>query len=186
MTTVLLLMDFQNGIAGRHSDSDVVDRAAEAAAAARAAGVPVAFVRVAFRPGFPEVADSNRRFSAIAASAGDSFTESAGATQIVEALGRRDDEPIVTKRRISAFAGSDLEVLLRGLNADRLVLSGISTSGVVLSTLRQAADLDFRLTVLADACADGDEEVHRVLTTKVFPMQAEVTTVAAWAASLRD
>src|SRR5690348_17878292 len=47
-----------------------------------------------------------------------------------------------------------------------LVLCGISTSGVVLSTLRQAADLDFGLTVLRDACADADDEVHRVLTEK--------------------
>jgi nicotinamidase-related amidase len=75
-------------------------------------------------------------------------------------------------------------VLLRGLGADELVLTGIATSGVVLSTVRQAADLDYRITVLADACGDADSEVHRVLTEKVFPRQASVTTVADWAASL--
>ena len=64
------------------------------------------------------------------------------------------------------------------------MLTGIATSGVVLSTLRQAADLDFELTVLSDACADRDDEVHRVLTEKVFPRQALVTTVADWASSL--
>jgi nicotinamidase-related amidase len=52
---------------------------------------------------------------------------------------------------------------------------------VVLSTLRQAADLDYQLIVLADVCLDADPEVHRVLTEKVFPLQAEVTTVAQWA-----
>ena len=88
----------------------------------------------------------------------------------------------MTKRRVSAFAGSDLEVLLRGLGAGTLVLTGIATSGVVLSTLRQAADLDYRLVVLADACLDADPEVHRVLAEKVFPRQAEVLTVAQWAA----
>ncbi len=86
---------------------------------------------------------------------------------------------------MSAFACSDLDVLLRGLGADGLVLAGISTGGVVLSTLRQAADLDHRLTVLADACADLDEEVHRVLTGKVFPRQAAVTTTEEWIAALR-
>ena len=50
----------------------------------------------------------------------------------------------------------------------------------MLSTLRQAADLDYGLTVLADACLDADPEVHRVLTEKVFPRQAEVTTIDAW------
>jgi nicotinamidase-related amidase len=81
---------------------------------------------------------------------------------------------------VSAFAGSDLDVVLRGLGAGTLVLAGIATSGVALSTLRQAADLDYRLIVLADACLDADPEVHRVLTEKVFPRQAEVSTVAQW------
>jgi nicotinamidase-related amidase len=53
----------------------------------------------------------------------------------------------------------------------------------VLSTLRQAADLDFGLTVLADGCLDADPEVHRVLMEKVFPHQADVTTVADWIAA---
>jgi nicotinamidase-related amidase len=56
---------------------------------------------------------------------------------------------------------------------------------VVLSPLRQGADLDYRLTVLPDGCLDADPEVHRVLLGKVFPRQAEITSVAEWAASLR-
>jgi nicotinamidase-related amidase len=55
---------------------------------------------------------------------------------------------------------------------------------VWMSTLRQAADLDYRLTVLADGCLDADPEVHRVLLEKFFPRQAEVTTIAAWTAGL--
>jgi nicotinamidase-related amidase len=55
---------------------------------------------------------------------------------------------------------------------------------VVLSTLRQAADLDYRLTVLSDGCYDPDPQVHEVLTGKLFPRQAEVTTVKEWASSL--
>ena len=61
-----------------------------------------------------------------------------------------------------------------------MVLTGIATSGVVLSTLREAADKDYKLTVLADCCADGDDEIHRVLTTKVFPRQADVLLVDEW------
>ena len=55
----------------------------------------------------------------------------------------------------------------------------------MLSTLRQAADLDFRLTVLADGCLDADAEVHRVLTEKVFPVQADVVTVDDWITSIK-
>jgi nicotinamidase-related amidase len=180
-TTVLLVMDVQHGIADRYP-GDVVDRAAEAVGAARGAGVPVIFVRVAFRAGHPEVSAHNRTFAALRDIGG--LLEEA--TPIHPALAPLPGEPIVTKRRVSAFAGSDLDVLLRAREARSLVLCGVATSGVVLSTLRAAADLDFGLTVLRDACADADPEVHRVLLDKVFPRQAEVVDVAAWAAGLGD
>jgi len=115
---------------------------------------------------------------------GEAFTEASPATQIHPALGPRQGEPVVLKKRYSAFSGSDLDVLLRSVGATRLVLSGIATSGVVLSTLREAADRDYELVVLADACFDADEEVHRVLTEKVFPRQADVLTVAQWVSAL--
>lgn len=184
MTTALLLMDFQNGIAGRPGFEPVAEAAAQALDAARSRVIPVVFVRVGFRRGYPEIAASNLAFSAHKAQAGEAMYQDHPSTQIIGRLAPRDDEPVVLKKRISAFAGSDLEPLLRGLGADSLVLGGISTSGVVLSTVRQAADLDFRLTVLADACGDADPEVHRVLTEKVFPRQAEVTTVDGWTETL--
>ena len=181
--SVLLVMDFQHGIVESLANPSVLDAASRAVKAARASQIPVMFVRVAFRPGYPEAAESNPAFAAVAKS-GDAMTEDHPATQVHDALEPRPDEPVVVKRRVSAFSGSDLDVLLRAARADTLVLAGISTSGVVLSTVRQAADLDYRLTVLADACADTDAEVHRVLTEKVFPRQALVTTADEWIASL--
>jgi nicotinamidase-related amidase len=180
---VLLIMDFQEGIVERIGAPSVVEAAGRAVKAARASGIPVMFVRVAFRPGYPEAAQSNRAFGAIS-QAGDAMTQDHPATQVHAALEPLDSEPVIIKRRVSAFSGSDLDVLLRAAGADALVLAGLSTSGVVLSTLRQAADLDYGLTVLADACADNDPEVHRVLTEKVFPRQAIVTTAEDWAGSL--
>ena len=180
---VLLLMDFQHGIVESIADPSVLDAASRAVKAARVSGIPVMFVRVAFRPGYPEAAASNAAFAAMA-ERGDAMTQDHPATQVHASLEPRPDEPVIIKRRVSAFSGSDLDVLLRGAGANALVLGGISTSGVVLSTVRQAADLDYRLTVLADACADPDPEVHRVLTEKVFPKQALVTTADAWIAGL--
>src|SRR5580692_3859040 len=168
--TVLLVMDVQWGIVERFSgDGGYLPRLAGAIDAARAADIPVIYVAVGFRPGYPEVSARNKSFSAVA---------SAGR------FAPGDGDLIVTKRRVSAFAGSDLDVLLRGLGAGTLVLAGIATSGVVLSTLRQAADLDYRLVVLEDGCLDADLEVHQVLTGKVFPRQADVLTVAEWTAQL--
>ena len=184
MTSALLVMDVQQGVVERFGQPGVLDRLTEGLAAARNAGVPVIFVRVAFRPGFPEVSTANRSFSALVSTAGDRFGEDNPATQIHPAVAPRPGEPVVVKKRVSAFTGSDLEVLLRSMNVAELVLTGIATSGVVLSTLREAADRDYQLTVLADACADADEEVHRVLLGKVFPRQATVITTQEWVTNL--
>lgn len=178
----LLVMDVQRGVVDRYaSDGALLERLRQAVDAARAVGMPVIFVRVAFRPGHPEVSSRNRSFAALASRAGPSFGEGDQATLIHPALEVRPEDPVVVKKRVSAFAGSDLEILLRSLGVTHLVLTGIATSGVVLSTLREAADRDYGLTVLSDGCADGDDEVHRVLTEKVFPRQAEVLSVAEWA-----
>ena len=182
-STALLIMDVQQSIVARFTGDDgYLGRLATAITAARAAGVMVGYVTVAFRPGYPEVSERNKSFAAIAGSG--RFTDGDPGTQIPAAVAPAPGEAVVIKRRVSAFAGSDLDVLLRARGTDHLVLAGIATSGVVLSTLRQAADLDYRLTVLADGCLDADPEVHQVLLGKVFPRQAEVTTIADWAASL--
>src|SRR5262249_46394158 len=176
-TTVLLVMDVQRGIVERLAeDPGYLQRLAGAIAAARGAGVPVVYVTIGFRPGHPRIRGRDRALSAAAG-----FPEGAPAAGLHPAVAPGPGDLVVTKRRVSAFTGSDLDVVLRGLGAGTLVLTGIATSGVVLSTLRQAADLDYGLTVLADACLDADPEVHRVLTEKVFPRQAEVSTVAQWA-----
>jgi len=184
MTSALLIMDVQQGVVERFGQPGLLDRLAEGLAAARNAGVPVIFVRVAFRRGFPEVSTNNRSFSTLAGTAGDRFGEDNLATQVHPAVAPRPGEAVVVKKRVSAFTGSDLEVLLRSMNIAELVLTGIATSGVVLSTLREAADRDYQLTVLADACADADEEVHRVLVGKVFPRQATVITTQQWVTNL--
>ncbi len=184
MSEALLVMDMQVGIVERLGDrsAGLLNTVGAALTAARDHGLAVLFVRVAFRDGTPEISTNNKSFSAAALS--QSLGESNPSTQIHPALEVRDGDVIITKRRVSAFAGSDLDVVLRSLAVDSLVLTGIATSGVVLSTTRQAADLDFRLTILHDACADGDDEVHRVLMEKVFPRQASVVTTAQWAAQL--
>jgi nicotinamidase-related amidase len=185
MPAALLLMDFQTGVLDRYPEEKrlpLLDRAAAARDAARAAGVPVIYVRLAFRDGTPEISPRNALFSRVAQMGG--FGEGDDGTRVHDALAPEPGDVVVLKKRASAFSGSDLGIVLRSRDVTHLVLTGLATSGVVLSTLREAADLDYEITVLADACADHDDEVHRVLCEKVFPLQATVTTVAEWTASL--
>ncbi|MEV4628161.1 isochorismatase family cysteine hydrolase [Micromonospora sp. NPDC049523] len=174
-------MDVQRVVVDRYPDPGYLPRLREAIGAARTAGLPVVYVVVGFRPGYPEISTRNKMFGGLAGRTGAAGDERA--TQVHPDVAPESGDILVTKRRVSAFTGSDLDLVLRAGDIDHLVLTGIATSGVVLSTLRQAADLDFGLTVLADGCLDADPEVHRVLTEKVFPQQAEVITVADWVAA---
>jgi len=181
--TALLLMDLMQTVVPTFGgDEALLARLRGATAAARAADVMVIHVRVMFREGYPEVSPSNRTFSALARHF--DFTERNPAIGLHAGVDVEPGDIHVTKRRISAFSGSDLDLVLRSRGIDRLVLGGVATSGVVLSTLREAADKDYRLCVLADGCADRDPELHRVLTEKLFPTQAEVISVADWIETL--
>jgi len=84
----------------------------------------------------------------------------------------------VRKTRVGAFSTTDLDAQLKARSVTTLILTGISTSGVVLSTVRDAADRDYRLFVVADATADPQPDVHAMLIDKVFPGQAQVIEVA--------
>jgi nicotinamidase-related amidase len=182
-STALLIMDVQQGIVDRFAgDEGYLPRLAGAAGTARRAGIRIIYVAASFRPGYPEVSPRNKIFGPIAGTG--RMTEDDPGTRIHPAVAPAPGDVVVTKRRVSAFAGSDLDVVLGSGGTEHLVLAGIATSGVVLSTLCQAADLDYRLTVLADGCLDSDAEVHRALLDKVFPRRADVVSIADWTAGL--
>ena len=171
----LLVMDVQPGIVDRIQNKETyLSNLKRVIAAAHEQSISVIHVVVGFRAGFPEVSLRNKSFGTIKKNA------PAAMTNPSPAIMPEEGDVVVTKRRVSAFSGSDLEVLLRAGGIGHLILTGIATSGVVLSTVREAADKDFRLTVLSDLCADFDDEVHSILIGKVFPRQATVLTGDEW------
>lgn len=177
--SALLVMDVVQGIVDRYvRDAEYLPGLRRAVDAARASDVPVIYVRAAFRDGHPEISSRNKIFAPFASTS--AYLETDVSTQIHSEVCSQPGDIVITKRRVSAFTGTDLDVVLRSANIDTLVLCGIATSGVVLSTLRHAADLDYRLVVLADGCLDADPEVHSVLVGKVFPSQADIRTIGAW------
>jgi nicotinamidase-related amidase len=183
--TALLIMDYQNGIVpltiGKHPD--LLDKTASVLTAARQARLKIIYIVVSFREGYPEVSARNRSFAAIKGS--DRMLENHPDTQIHPQVAPRPGEIVIAKQRVGAFSTTNLETILRAQHITTLVLCGIATSGVVLSTVRWAADMDYELVVVEDCCADGDEEVHRVLMQKVFPRQASVVTAQELIAVLK-
>jgi nicotinamidase-related amidase len=185
--SALLVMDYQQGILQRIPDTEVEDllqRTAGLLAAARGAGLRVLYVVVGFRAGYPEGSPNNLSFGAIKA-AGRFLPDDPGA-RIHPAVAPAEGEVIVTKHRVGAFLGTDLDMILRAHGIDTLVLAGVATGGVVLSTLRYAADADYRCVVIKDGCADADAEIHEVLTGKVFPRQATVASAERLLAALEN
>ncbi len=179
LNTALLVMDMQSSILGNIANPiPIIKNVSDTINKARNKKIPVIYVVVGFRQGIPEISPDNKFFST--AKQRFSSVSPEEWMRIHPDVPPQDGDIITVKRRISAFAGSDLEIVLRAQGIRHLILTGVSTGGVVLSTLREAADKDFKLTVLSDCCADADEEVHRVLTTKVFPRQADVLACNDW------
>ena len=178
--TALLTLDFQQGILGRVPGADaIIANASRAVEFGRKKQFQIIHVGLGFSEGHPEIPD--RESPMQRARQNNLFVKGTASAEFHSAIAR-PGELVVYKQRISAFSENELHLLLRARGIENLVLFGISTSGITLSTLWRAFDLDYRCVVLKDACFDADPEVHRVLTEKIFAAQAAVVTVDAFIA----
>ena len=175
--TAVLIMDYQNDILGGYPEAarnEALQKAGAVLAKARGAGMPVVYVVVRFREGYPEIGPYD--FGRLTLKQNNVLREGTPGAEIHSAVAPLPGEAVCVKRRTGPFSTSDLAAVLAAKGVTNLVLMGVATSGVVLSTVRWGSDTDYRMTVLADCCLDRDPEVHRVLTEKVFPRQAVVAT----------
>ncbi|HEY6762314.1 MAG TPA: cysteine hydrolase [Baekduia sp.] len=177
--TALLVMDYQAGIVAQIPDADqLLDRVTTAIGDVRAHGAQVGWVRVAFDEADFDAIPATSMFAAM--TSGErraALRNDSPATQIHDRLAPQPGDVTVRKTRVGAFFTTDLGEQLRARGITTLVLAGISTSGVVLSTVREAMDRDYRIVVLRDACADRDPDTHGFLTETLFPVHTYVTTV---------
>ena len=172
-------MDYQNGVVDMLGDpDDLLWRAASAIATVRRAGGHVGYVRVAFEDADFQAIPPTSRMGARVGTSATAFHNDSPATAVHDRVAPEPGDIIVRKVRVGAFSTTDLDAQLRERGVDTLILAGISTSGVVLSTVRDASDRDYRVLVLADATADREPDVHAFLTERIFPRQADVITVA--------
>ena len=174
--TAVLIADFYADIMNtlpHATERSVVEKAAAVQAAARKAGVMVCYCATVFRPGYPEIGQRNKTFSQRKSSGQTAIPDP---MDVIHPLVRPiEGEVVVGKHRVNALYGTGLDVVLRANDIRNLVIFGYATSGVVLSTVRYAADLDYNLIVIEDCCSDSDVDAHKFLTQWIFPRQSEVT-----------
>ncbi|MGO8813776.1 MAG: cysteine hydrolase family protein [Terriglobia bacterium] len=176
--TALLTLDLQNGILGFVPGAEaIIPAASKAVDFARTKQYLIIHVGLGFSEGYPEIPDTESRFQRLKQN--NLFVKGTPSAEFHASIFRPGDL-VVYKQRVGAFSENHLHLILRSRGIQNLVFFGLSTSGITLSTLRRASDLDYRCVVLKDACFDGDPEVHRVLTEKIFPSQATVFTVDAF------
>jgi nicotinamidase-related amidase len=177
--TALVLLDYQAGILGSLSGSgSLLDLAVLAIQRARELGVLVCHVRVLLTPhDRARISNRNKMFWRLAQS--DFLAEGSAATAIPSVIEPLEDDLLITKTRVSAFSHTSLDESLRGRGIDTLAIGGVHTSGTVLSTVRDAADLDYRVLLLRELCADPNIDVHQFLFDRIFPSQAELIDLSA-------
>jgi len=178
-TTALLTLDLQQGIFQMVPNSEaVLAKAAQAVEHGRKLGLPILHVGLGFAEGHPEIPDTHPMFGQIKKN--NMFVKGTASADFPAAI-KKPGDIIVYKQRVSGFSENQLDMILRAKGINTLVLMGVATSGIVLSTQRQAFDMDYQMIVIRDACFDRDDEVHRILTEKIFPRQAAVMTADEFA-----
>jgi biuret amidohydrolase len=125
---------------------------------ARAHGVPVISVRIAFAPGHADVMANAEIWRRVVAKK--VMEEGSWGAEFYDGLGPLPGETIVTHARNNAFYGSSLEAAIRHLMPVRLVLAGIATNFVVESTARHASDVGYDTVIVEDACSAASRETH--------------------------
>ena len=191
----LFIIDFQNyschpegyhaRVTGRQrleKKLPAIQNAARALAAARSKDMQVIHVGLAVRKGAP---DANRSIPVLAAGPERSI-EGTFDSEFFDLVKPIDGEIIIIKRGISAFAGTELDRLLRIKEINTIVLTGSPTNFAVEGTVREGVDRGFRGIVLEDCCTDVFEEWHEYSVRVNLPQLGTVSTADEFIQFLGD
>ena len=142
---------------------------------AHAQDIPVIWIRMAFRLGYIDAPLSVRESADEMAGR---LVDGSWGADIMDGVGQRDDDYVITKKRPSAFFGTDLDWLLRGLAVERLIVIGTSTNWAVESTVRDADSLDYRVVIAREATGARMGDMHEYALRSMGTRFAEVVSVA--------
>ncbi len=156
---------------------NTIANTAEALRKARVAGVKIGYVRVGFSPDYRECPPNSRIFQG-AKKAG-LFKLGTWGTEVHPALAPRPDDFDIVKHRVSPFYATTLDAILRANQIQRLYVSGVSSSGAVLSAAKDAHDRDYDVFVLDDCCCALSEEQHQAVIDQLKRMTTILTSAQA-------
>lgn len=187
-TKALLMLDYQVGLCedGPHlkapplqaqiAERDVLATAESVLEKARAAGVLVVHVRLAFDPSYRLRTNRLPRFDPYEANR--VMLADSPEAQIVKSLAPVEGEPVVDKGCVNPFIGTPLRDVLAAEGVTEVVLGGVATNLVVESAARHASDCGLQVTIVEDMCASFSPELHTFAVDKVLPLFAAVTVSA--------
>jgi nicotinamidase-related amidase len=196
VSNALLLVDYQVALCeeGPHTrlpalaaqvrERDVIARAASALARARAAGVPVIHVRLAFEPSYQARTNRTPRWDSYPADR--AMLLDSPAAQIVEPLAPLASEPVVVKGAVDPFIGTPLLEMLLGTGVRGIAVAGVATNLAVESAVRHAGDSGLAVTVLEDLCASFSPAAHEFSVGTILPMFGTVASSDRWLDSLEE
>ncbi len=184
-TSALLVLHYQNGLvredgvfafsgsAAQVVKHGCIEKTSTVLAAARGAGLPVFYVNIEYRPGFPEL--KKPTYPLIESiQERNAFLRGSWDAAVPEELEPADGDIVVINFNSSAFSHTDLDCMLRAMGVTRLYLAGIATNWIVESTARNGAELGFDITVLADCCQGFSDELHDFAIEKTLPYYATI------------
>lgn len=189
--TALLVMDCDNDVVHPKGGSafwqqvqerDTLARIRRVLDVTRGKGVTVIYVVASFRADYADIGPYPELLQRVKGRG--ALKEGTWGTQVHEAIAPLPQDFIVHKKRVSAFHGTDLEVVLRARGIDTLVLTGVSTNFVVESTARYGSDAGYRVIVLEDCCSAASPEMHDFAVRKVLPMLCTVASSREFLAGL--
>lgn len=183
--SALLLIDMQNeflhekgafaqmGMWRFAKEAKTIENTKKVISLAHKAEIPVIYVRIVYRPGYPDVGET---VLGKAMKDAEACKKGSWGAEIVDELKPTPTDYIIEKRRVSAFYNTDLETLLRSLGRRTLIIAGVVTNFCVEGTVRSAVDRDFDVIALADCTASTTREAQEFAMKNIFPMLGSVAT----------
>jgi len=159
----------------------ILPRLQALASVARAAGVPVLFINVALKPGFPRPNTLLHRRS----QREPTLIEGTWGAGIHPSLEVQPEDFVLERTvGIDGSYGTQLYPVLRQLRRSTMIMTGVSTNLAVEGIVRASVNRGFDLVVVEDCCASHPDEWHRFSIENIMPLIATVTTADAVSAQL--